>query len=69
MSKEDFEKRYDELFPAREDIYKIIVIVEKSSNWIVGCGTLFFEKKFLRNIGTVSSFTHSISFSISHLKL
>ena len=54
VSKEEFERRFDELYPSREDIYKIVVILERSSNWIVGCGTLFFEKKFLRKLGTVS---------------
>lgn len=38
------------MYPSRADIYKIVVIVEKSSDWIVGCGTLFFEKKFTRKL-------------------
>eukprot|EP00347_Sterkiella_histriomuscorum_P006848 403351205 len=50
VTKEDFEKRFDEMYPSRQDVYKIVVIVERASNWIVGCGTIFFEKKFVRKL-------------------
>lgn len=53
VTKEEFEKRFDELYPPREEMYKIVVIVEKATDWIVGVGTIFFEKKFLRKLSTV----------------
>ena len=55
VSKQDFEQRFDEMYPSRADVYKIVVIVEKASNWIVGAGTIFFEKKFVRNTSLVSN--------------
>jgi len=53
VSKEDFEKRFDELFPQRSDIYKIIVLLDKRADYIIGAGTIFFEKKFIRKTGIV----------------
>jgi hypothetical protein len=55
VTKQDFEKRYDEIFPDHDHIYKIVVIEDKSNKKVIGCGTIFFEKKFLRQTGTVNS--------------
>ena len=53
VTREEFEKRYDELFPKLADYYKIIVAVDTKRDLIVAAGTVFFEKKFIRNTGTV----------------
>lgn len=47
-TKETFEKRFDEMFPSHDHIYKVVVIVDKARDKIVGCGTIFMEKKFIR---------------------
>ncbi|CDW77906.1 glucosamine 6-phosphate n-acetyltransferase [Stylonychia lemnae] len=52
VTKEDFEKRFDEMFPKRQEIYKIIVLLDKRADYIIGAGTVFFEKKFIRNTST-----------------
>lgn len=39
------------MFPARSDVYKIIVIYDKSKKQIVGSGTLVIEQKFIRQQG------------------
>ena len=53
VSKLDFEQRFDEMYPRRADVYKIIVIVDKERDHIIGCGTIFFEKKFIRKLALV----------------
>jgi hypothetical protein len=35
-------------------LYKIVVIVDKIKDRIVGAGTIMMEKKFIRQTGTVS---------------
>lgn len=41
------------MFPSRADVYKIVVIVDKAADYIIGAGTIFFEKKFIRKAGIV----------------
>ena len=48
ITKEAYEKRFDEMFPKRADVYRIVVIVDKKKDKVIGTGTLFVEKKFLR---------------------
>ena len=55
VPKEDFEKRFDELYPKRADVYKVVVLVDKERNYIIGAGTIFFEKKFIRGLGLVNN--------------
>ena len=50
-----FLARFDEMFPSDSQKYKIVVLVDNSTGMIVGSGTLFLEKKFLRNTGIVSN--------------
>ena len=52
VTREDFEKRFDELFPAHANFHKILVIHDTSKDKIIGTGTVIFEKKFLRQCGT-----------------
>jgi len=35
-------------------VYKVVVIVDKIKDRIVGSGTILMEKKFIRQTGTVS---------------
>jgi hypothetical protein len=53
VTKEDFEKRFDEMFPKRAGVYKIVVLVDRERDHIIGAGTIFFEKKFMRKLGIV----------------
>ncbi len=53
VSKEEFEQRFDEIFPDQADIYKIVVIVDRENDQIIGAGTVFFEKKFIRGLGCI----------------
>tara|TARA_B110000305_G_C19027481_1_gene442192 strand:+ start:186 stop:578 length:393 start_codon:yes stop_codon:yes gene_type:complete len=46
-----FLQRFDEMYPQESHSYKIIVVEDKQSGKIVGAGTIFNEKKFLRNTG------------------
>jgi len=41
------------MFPHRADTYRMVVVVDRRTDWIVACGTIFIEKKFLRQCGTV----------------
>lgn len=34
-------------------LYKIVVIIDKKKDRIVGSGTILMEKKFIRQLGTV----------------
>ena len=54
VTKQDFEKRFDEMFPSHDHVYKIVVIVDRETDKIVGCGTIFIEKKFIRQSGIVT---------------
>lgn len=69
VSREDFEKRFDELYPKRQDVYKIIVIVDRERNHIIGAGTIFFEKKFTRKLGVVSQVSSGLFASVGTLKM
>ncbi|CDW88957.1 glucosamine-6-phosphate n-acetyltransferase [Stylonychia lemnae] len=51
VTQQEYEKRWDELFPQHADHYRIVVIVDKRKDMIVGSGTLFIEKKFIRESG------------------
>lgn len=54
-SKQDFEKRFDEMFTGdMRGVYKVVVIVDRIKDRIVGSGTILMEKKFIRQTGTVS---------------
>lgn len=53
VSQTDFEQRFDSLFPHRADTYRMVVVVDKEIDKIVACGTIFIEKKFLRQTGIV----------------
>ena len=47
-----YQARWDELFATPlQDHYRVVVILDKALNTIVGSGTLFIEKKFLRQCG------------------
>jgi glucosamine-phosphate N-acetyltransferase len=48
VTKEDFERRFDEMFPSHSHIYKIVVIIDNKIDKVIGSGTIFTEKKFLR---------------------
>ena len=48
VSQEMFEKRFDEMFTQRRGVYKIVVIVHRDSDHIIGTGGVFLEKKFIR---------------------
>ncbi|CAM8909748.1 unnamed protein product [Rhodiola kirilowii] len=52
VSDKDFEKRFEELSRLGDD-HVICVIEDEESGRIVGTGSLFIEKKFLRNCGKV----------------
>lgn len=54
VTQKDYEERFDELFPKRNDVYKIVVIVDRERDFIIGAGTIFFEKKFIRGASTVN---------------
>lgn len=52
MSDLSYQARWDELFATPlQDHYRVVVILDKALNTIVGSGTLFIEKKFLRQCG------------------
>ena len=53
-SEGEFLDRFDSMFPGEAHIYKIIVLVDNKSDSIIGAGTMFTEKKFIRNAGVVS---------------
>ena len=48
VTQEDYEARFDSLFPTKSDVYRIVVVVDKDTDKIIACGTIFIEKKFLR---------------------
>jgi len=50
-SESEFIQRFDSMFPSEAQIYKIIVLVDNKSDTIIGAGTMFTEKKFIRNAG------------------
>eukprot|EP00347_Sterkiella_histriomuscorum_P015501 403356790 len=50
-TQQDYEARFDDMFPKYTDHYRIVVIVDKKKDKIVGSGTVFIEKKFLRECG------------------
>ena len=58
------------MFPKRADVYRIVVIVDKKKDKVIGTGTLFVEKKFLRQTGivTLRSFAHRI-YSVDILRI
>ena len=41
------------MFPSKADTYRIVVILDRRTGSIIGCGTIFIEKKFLRQTGIV----------------
>ena len=48
-SEEKFHQRFDQMFAKESHVYKIIVIEDNKTGKIIGSGTVFMEKKFLRN--------------------
>ena len=50
-AKGDQIRRFDAIFPRMEDTYKIVVIEDTRKERIVGAGSVFIERKFLRNLG------------------
>jgi glucosamine-phosphate N-acetyltransferase len=54
VTQEDFEKRYDEMFPDKADTYRIIVIYDKQKDKVIGSTCIFLERKFIRQTGIVS---------------
>ena len=54
VTREQFEQTWDAMFATKSDIYKVIVIVDKAKNEIIGSGTLMIEQKFIRNCGKAS---------------
>lgn len=51
VSKEEFEKRFDRLDPQHSDTYKIVVGIDKALDRVVCYGTIFFELKFVEELG------------------
>ena len=51
VTKEMFEHRYNLLNLDKSHIYKIVVAVDTQTDKIVASGTVFFELKFVRNMG------------------
>jgi glucosamine-phosphate N-acetyltransferase len=54
VTQQDFEARYDWMFPSHSDTYYIIVIVDKSKDKVIGTATMLLERKFMRSTGIVS---------------
>ena len=52
VSKTEFEQRYNKLFPAMADTYKILVIFDVKKQEVIGAGSLIIEHKFIRQLGT-----------------
>ena len=52
VEKSDFEAQYTEMFPIKQDTYKIIVIVDVAKQRVIASGSLIIEKKFIRQLGT-----------------
>ena len=52
ISKEKFVERFKLMNLDNSSTYKIIVAVDNSSKQIIASGTVFFELKFIRNLGT-----------------
>jgi glucosamine-phosphate N-acetyltransferase len=52
VTKEDFLVQYSEMFPDKQDVYKILVIFDKAKGRVIGSGSLIIEKKFIRQLGT-----------------
>ena len=52
ISREQFDQTFSTLLEA--GIYKVIVIVDRNTNLIIGSGTLLIEQKFIRNCGKAS---------------
>eukprot|EP00347_Sterkiella_histriomuscorum_P008756 403343874 len=59
-TQQDYEARFDEMFPKYADHYRNVVIVDKKKDKIVGSGTVFIEKKFLRECGIRKETWHQI---------
>ncbi|KAN0032058.1 hypothetical protein ACTFIV_005931 [Dictyostelium citrinum] len=51
FSKEQFIERFNQI-KKQPDTYFLIVAVDVKLNKIIACGSLFVEKKFIRNCGT-----------------
>ena len=51
ISKVQFEKRYDELFPSLKETYKMVVIEDVQQGKIIGAGSLIIERKFILDLG------------------
>lgn len=66
VTKDDFQKRFDEIYPKRSDVYKIVVLIDRERNYIIGAGTIFFEKKFIRGLGLVNYLNLSYKIVWSH---
>ena len=47
VEKSDFEAQYTEMFPFKQDTYKIIVIVDVAKQRVIASGSLIIEKKFI----------------------
>jgi glucosamine-phosphate N-acetyltransferase len=48
ISREDFLLQYSLMFPLRSDMYKIVVIYDKTKKKVIGSGSLIIELKFIR---------------------
>ena len=51
VPREQFDKQFDFIFPRLAEMYKIIIIEERSTGKLVGSGSVIFERKFIRNTG------------------
>lgn len=47
ISEESFKAQFSEMFPTKKDVYKIVVIVDRASDQVIGCGSLIIEHKFI----------------------
>ena len=50
-TKEKYVERFQKLNLSHSDVYKIIVCVDDKTDKIIASGTVFFEFKFIRNMG------------------
>lgn len=53
MSKKQFFKKFDKIFPLKKDSLKIVVIKDKSSGMCFGTGSIFIEKNKKNMVGHI----------------
>ena len=51
VTKQQFLDRFERMKIDKSDVYKVVVCVDKSTGQVIASGTVFFELKFIRNMG------------------